>query len=284
LLASSPDTENREWRPDYQDWAQSKILGLINKVAPVMFKKLGDISLPVEFTGVVEVMPGKRWAYVIGPLRIKGLSTAHNVQVMQPRDDVNTTYLESHVNFRHLTISLDLSLKPPGEDIVTGTVDLIMSGITVGTEMVAALNMHRLNNLFVEKIVQSACIFSAFDELTFTSVIFNSTIDAISVKLAHQEGIPDDVESLVNNVAKVIIDGYRPLVTAVISGIAQGPFRASLNTAIEAAIAGSNGACPEHESHESSIITWSESSLLSSISKFVDDVIRPEGINNIVNF
>jgi len=249
-------------------------------------------------TGVITIPTSKNFSLgilnstlLIRSVSLYGLDTFKQIS-LQPSTSSPVSLLGT-LALSTLGIAVEMTLHA---DLETGTPyseELVVKGqvgnVLLSIEMVVAVLKQRLDSLFVDQILMSpTCILSTVEALNVTSLVLDLNVSQLVVtQISGSSGpLETDILRLVNNSIALVTNGFKDLISGVVSGIAQGPARSDLNIALSKMLAGAI-ACPSHVNNRflesEDLVKWPQSAILSNIDGIINEQIGPMGINNLLH-
>jgi hypothetical protein len=254
---------------------------VIDYVVDVASNGTGIIDIDINNT--ITILDGN-YSLSISSMSLSGFDTFTKVSLLEPSLSSNIS-LNTMIQFDELKLVVYSSFQSTDSNWYLHNYyeqlefKVQLSNITMSLDTAVGIVKKDFSNLFIDQLFHLDCLLSSgVKYLNITSLVFDVDINDISIIQVSGNAavLEKDLLSLLNNVNKLLNNGYGDLITATIAGIAQGPFRNHLNNLIS--IHQSAPSCPQHvEPSTSDVIEWSQSKFVSAT------VIEAATMNTIVD-
>lgn len=228
---------------------------------------------------------------ILHTISMNGLNAFTNVNLLQP--SLNSDFaIKSEFELSHLNCTLDVTVKVEldqksvsGLDLTENfAIELDMKQIKFMSEFLLAVDKVSIESLYLDQLRNDGfdCILTATDYLNFTNIDADVKFRKFAVSQADASGLEADIDNIINNALRLVLEGFPELTSSVFSGIVNGPVRDSLNSFFHSLK--SSAMCgPHNEIVDPEYIVWSENHLINSLNEFINIQVGPSGVNNYVN-
>jgi hypothetical protein len=211
-------------------------------------------------------------------LTIAGLDSFTNITLLEPSPSSNIT-LATEVSLTYLNFTLQFMVN---DELVEA--DIHISDIDIGFDIAISIFKKLFDNLYIGQLFEEGCFASSVDFINITSIILDVDLNKIEMIVINSTSVTNrDILLLLHNAIQLITVGYKDMVDALITGIAQGPIREFVNNGITNSISSSRDNCVQYTTNdELDLVVWSNSTIINIIDKIINGVMGFNGINNIL--
>lgn len=152
-----------------------------------------------------------------------------------------------------------------------------LRNLKVSYDMDVAVNGTFVSNAYVDQLLTPACILESLRNVSLSSLVLQ--VDVADVVMFEVEGEASTLEantvSLMDNVFKLLTQGFGDFTSGMIQGISQSVLREKLNGVLAKALASQRealGQCPAHVSHagQTDYVVWAQSVAMSALDRLVN--------------
>jgi hypothetical protein len=252
------------------------------------------INMITDNTGVVEIdlnipISIGEVTLVLNVLTITGLNTIGDLILLNPTPESGVT-LSSTIDLSLLDLQLSVILKDTDGDYEQEAVlDLKLTNSTLAFDIVAAMRLSVLNNLYSDQILHLPCLMSALDEFFLNSLVLEMTVDNLSITQisgGDATALEEDTAEFINNLFDLLLDGYPLMVTDMIAGVFQGPVKDRLNKKLGEVVSSykSSHVCVNHGNYtDVNWIEWVDSNLIEKANILLNDILGANGVNEFID-
>jgi hypothetical protein len=198
--------------------------------------------------------------------------------------------LSSTIDLSLLDLQLSVILKDTDGDYEQEAVlDLKLTNSTLAFDIVAAMRLSVLNNLYSDQILHLPCLMSALDEFFLNSLVLEMTVDNLSITQisgGDATALEEDTAEFINNLFDLLLDGYPLMVTDMIAGVFQGPVKDRLNKKLGEVVSSykSSHVCVNHGNYtDVNWIEWVDSNLIEKANILLNDILGANGVNEFID-
>ena len=304
--------------PDYLAWSET-FVGTIHTVLDLLQVNEGQVlrcmlgsrqtavvpgyDLPslidylTDGTGEFNIPIGKTFSIGDATLEIErlviaGLDTFHDVFLLQPSPQSAVT-LQSSLGVESMDMQLFVLLTSQGDTSYEqeAIIDLLLTNVTLAFDLVAALKLSVLDGLFMDQVLNLACLESALDALYVSSLEVLMDMDHLTIQQisgGDATSLEEDTAQLINSLFTLLLSGYPDMTTDIIAGIAQGPIKAKINDKllelVESYEQKYGESCPQHVNYTTvNWMEWESSAVINKVDTFFNTLLGPKGINRAIN-
>lgn len=254
----------------------------------------GNDSLQVDISSMDVVFLGTLGNFASASLGItsisfSGFDSIYDVAILEPSSTSGTT-LSTHFSLGELSLELGLQLVLSEPDVgVVYDEEIILSLVIsdVGFESIttAAFNSDLFSTIYLDQINDLSCWLTAATVLQIDSLSLVTTISKIAVEqiTGSAGSLETDIVSFIDNILRLIFEGFSPLITDVIYAAIQGPVRQQINRNLNVSLNNALDLCVPHRIPQGpDIVAWENSTVINFLDNVVD-FIGPEGLNQIIS-
>lgn len=258
---------------------------VLDTVMDLLTDGTGEIIIPIEklirLNGTQEV--------TIHSITLGGLDTFSNISLYEPSTTSNITIV-SELALDSLFLSVNLTVhgaSSPYYDYEEWLIiEASVSKTSLHVETVVALGKAELSQLYLNQILQPACLLKSLKFLNITSLVLETNVDTLAINQIQgaAQQLEKDSIALIDNALKLLAEGFGPLLTDLIKGFGQGILRPLLNNKIENSLVTLEATTPcMHKTKPyDDYIVWADSKLIKAVDRVVNDLLGARGLNAIL--
>lgn len=231
------------------------------------------------------------------------LDTLCDVEVLEPLEESFVT-MRTSVSFESLSLSLSLVVEVESVDeqthVITSTysqelrVDLLVQGVSLSLDTVIAIDEHQLHSFYLDQMAaQLGCWLAPLTEVSVPYLGLD--LDSVSLSLVQTEGgdagvLEESIVEAVNSLSLLLLSdtGFGPLSLSLLAATVQGPLRERVNDKLSEGLSklkSEVGPCHAHypfdDDRTHDYISWSSSSVLTTLDLVINDLLGPAGLNKL---
>ena len=260
-------------------------IDLVN--ATIVFPIVDPVSGPL---GTISI--------ILHSLQVSGLTSFYDIALLTPSPVDSVSYspysIWSTFSIESLDIALDMTIDVVlDQQAVSGgelkerfILDLVITNTTLGLDLLLPVSNSRLAELYLDQVLDVACLLTTADDLSVTSLVFDTHISSFRVdQESHsEESLEQDIDDLINNIIALGVDGFPELLSGLLSGLAQGQLRQGINDNLAILLSDSAQNCAPHsEATDDEYIPWAQSPVVTGIDYVLNTLLGPSGVNTLVD-